>query len=81
MGGSSGSGFRASQTASARDSEESLPWLAYSVAEFWIADSQEWEEVVVGVVDVVEDGRWRWVTLSAFVASSVLTLFFVFSSL
>lgn len=80
MGGSSGSGFRASQTASARDSEEFLPWLAYLVAEFWIADSQEWEEVV-DVVDVVEDGRWRWVTLSAFVASSVLTLFFVISSL
>ena len=50
------------------------------VAEFWIADSQEWEEVV-DVVDVVEDGRWRWVTLSAFIASSVLTLFFVISSL
>ena len=80
MGGSSGSGFRASQTAPARDLEESLPWLAYLVAEFWIADSQEREEVV-DVVDVVEDGRWRWVTLSAFVASSVLTLFFVISSL
>ena len=74
MGGSSGSGFRASQTASARDSEESQPWLAYLVAEFWIADSQDREEVVdvVDVVDVVEDGRWRWVTLSAFVASCAI---------